>query len=238
MADPMTTSGHRRFHAHPFERHRTSRIGRDGRRCSGRVPHPGSPAKHPIDTSGVERSGSFDTKPITNARANQANQTKQYQRRGGEPMNDPTEKFATPRLAAGALFICDNKVLLVRKTYGNRWDIPGGYVDRGESPASACERELQEELGLKRSIRRLLAHDWAPDHSEGDKMFYVFDCGKLGKDEQNIRLDQIEIDGTQWVLIEELQEYVIPRLERRLTQAFRAYTTDTVLYLEHGRRRT
>jgi 8-oxo-dGTP diphosphatase len=27
---------------------------------------------------------------------------------------------------------------LVRKTYGNQWDIPGGHVDAGESPAAAC----------------------------------------------------------------------------------------------------
>ncbi|MCY7341198.1 MAG: NUDIX hydrolase, partial [Pseudonocardia sp.] len=54
-----------------------------------------------------------------------------------------SSNFATPRLASGALFVDASRVFLVRKTYGNRWNIPGGYVDRGESPASACEREVQ-----------------------------------------------------------------------------------------------
>jgi 8-oxo-dGTP pyrophosphatase MutT (NUDIX family) len=45
------------------------------------------------------------------------------------------ERFASPRLAAGALFVDGDRVLLVHKTYGNGWDIPGGCVDRGESPA-------------------------------------------------------------------------------------------------------
>jgi len=66
-------------------------------------------------------------------------------------VSDPVEDFATPRMAAGALFVDGDRVLLVRKTYGNRWDIPGGYINRGgESLAEACRREVREELGLDR----------------------------------------------------------------------------------------
>jgi len=150
---------------------------------------------------------------------------------------DPSAKFATPRLAAGALFVNGYRILLTRKTYGNRWDIPGGYVDCGESPASACEREILEELGLHRTVRRLLVHDWAPSDVEGDKVLYVFDCGELGEDEHLIHLDGIEIDKTDWVPISDLTGIVIPRLARRLTSAYRAYTSGEVLYLEHGQPR-
>jgi 8-oxo-dGTP diphosphatase len=150
-------------------------------------------------------------------------------------MQDPSVKFATPRLASGVLFVDGGgRIFLVRKTYGNQWDIPGGYVDRGESPASACEREVREELGLDRAVRRLLIHDWAPSEAEGDKILYIFDCGELGPDEEQIRLDGIEIDGTQWVAISDLAHFVIPRLARRLTSSYRAYKSGEVLYLEHG----
>jgi ADP-ribose pyrophosphatase YjhB (NUDIX family) len=86
-------------------------------------------------------------------------------------VSDPSETFATPRVAAGALFFDDaGRVLLVHPTYKDTWDIPGGYVERGESPAAACRRELQEELGLDRKPVRLLAVDWAPNEGEGDKL--------------------------------------------------------------------
>jgi 8-oxo-dGTP diphosphatase len=77
-------------------------------------------------------------------------------------VSDPTAKFATPRIAAGALFVDDDRIMLVQKTYGNGWDIPGGYVETGESPARARQREVKEELGLQREAQRLLIVDWAP----------------------------------------------------------------------------
>jgi 8-oxo-dGTP diphosphatase len=125
-------------------------------------------------------------------------------------------------------------VFLVHKTYGNGWDIPGGYVDAGESPAAACRRELKEELGIDREAQRLLIVDWAPREDEGDKILYIFDCGQLGADEQRIQLGANELDRWLWVPVSQLPEYAIPRLARRLTSAYRAHAAGTQLYLEHG----
>jgi 8-oxo-dGTP diphosphatase len=109
--------------------------------------------------------------------------------------------------------------LLVRKIYGNGWDIPGGYAETGESPAAACQRELKEELGIQREVQRLLVVDWAPHIDEGDKILYVFDCGELGDDENRIQLASDELDQWEWVPVRDLPDYVIPRLALRLTGA-------------------
>jgi 8-oxo-dGTP pyrophosphatase MutT (NUDIX family) len=149
-------------------------------------------------------------------------------------MSGSADKFARPRMASGALFVEGDRLLLVRKTYGNRWDIPGGYVDVGESPAAACERELHEELGIRRAPVRLLVVDWAPADTEGDKLLWIFDYGELGSDEARIRLDRSELDRWEWVPTDRLGEYVIPRLARRLSCAYEASRNGQSLYLEHG----
>jgi 8-oxo-dGTP diphosphatase len=148
-------------------------------------------------------------------------------------VSDPSESFATPRVAAGALFFDDQgRVLLVHPTYKSTWDIPGGYVERGESPAAACRREIQEELGLDRPPLRLLAVDWAPSDSEGDKLLFLFDCGSLGDEQTQIRLDSAELDKWRWVHPSNLDDYVIDRIARRIRSSSKSPAN--ALYLEHG----
>jgi 8-oxo-dGTP diphosphatase len=149
-------------------------------------------------------------------------------------VTDPAASFATPRVAAGALFCDGDQLMLVHKTYGNGWDIPGGYAETGESPAAACRRELKEELGLDRQPEQLLAVDWAPHSEEGDKILYVFGCGQMGSDEAQIRLCDGELDRWEWVPVNRLGDYVIPRLVRRLVHAYEALAAGVPAYLEHG----
>ncbi|BBF99657.1 MULTISPECIES: NUDIX domain-containing protein [Pseudonocardia] len=146
-------------------------------------------------------------------------------------MSDPSETFATPRVAAGALFLDNSsRILLVHPTYKDTWDIPGGYVERGESPAAACRREIAEELGLDRNPAALLSVDWAPSEKEGDKLLFIFDCGQIGEDTKRIQLAEDELDRWAWVALGDLDSYVIPRLARRL----RSTAEGGPRYLEHG----
>jgi ADP-ribose pyrophosphatase YjhB (NUDIX family) len=89
--------------------------------------------------------------------------------------------MATPWMAAGVLFRDERgRVLLVKPSYKAGWEIPGGYVEPGESPKQAASREVREELGVQPPIGRLLVVDGAPHPDEGDKVLFIFDGGELG----------------------------------------------------------
>ena len=46
-----------------------------------------------------------------------------------------------------ALTHCRGGVLLVLSRYRKAWELPGGWIDAGETPRQAAERELLEESG-------------------------------------------------------------------------------------------
>ena len=62
---------------------------------------------------------------------------------------------ATPKLDVRGAVFRDDELLLVREAAG--WSLPGGWVDIGESPAGAAEREILEESGYATRAVRLLA---------------------------------------------------------------------------------
>ncbi len=58
-----------------------------------------------------------------------------------------------------------NQYLLIRREVEPRkgdWDLPGGFVNWGESPETAIIREIKEELGVDLHITKTLGsdHDW------------------------------------------------------------------------------
>ncbi|MDX3586444.1 NUDIX hydrolase [Streptomyces europaeiscabiei] len=147
-------------------------------------------------------------------------------------------KMAHPRMAAGALFFdAADRVLMVEPTYKDYWDIPGGYVETGESPLRAAIREVHEELGITPSIGRLLAVDWAPNEAEGDKVLYLFDGGQLSQDHlARITLQPDELKGFSFLTLEQVAERTIPRLARRILAAAEARNQTAPVYLEHGQK--
>ncbi|GIF15280.1 hypothetical protein Ate01nite_53120 [Actinoplanes teichomyceticus] len=144
--------------------------------------------------------------------------------------------MATPRVAAGALFFDEaGRVLLVKPTYKNGWDIPGGYVEPGESPRAACIREVREELGISVNPSSLLVIDWAPAEKEGDKMLFVFDAGTLSDQAHaEIRFTDGELTESAFVAHDDLDRYLPGRLSRRLRTAINAKQHEAAVYAEHG----
>ncbi|MFA1546465.1 NUDIX domain-containing protein [Actinomadura chokoriensis] len=152
--------------------------------------------------------------------------------------DDPAATFAHARAAAGVLFFNDqDHIMLVDPSYKDYRDVPGGYVERGETPYQAAEREVAEELGIRPEIGRLLVADWAPNEAEGDKILFLFDGGTLSTDHLNaIRLEPSELVGCHFHDIAQINDLTIPRLARRLLHAHAAHRDGSTRYLEHGER--
>ncbi|MEV5438215.1 NUDIX hydrolase [Streptomyces sp. NPDC052682] len=152
--------------------------------------------------------------------------------------NAQEAQMAHPRMAAGALFFdAAGRVLMVEPSYKDYREIPGGYVETGESPLHAAIREVQEELGITPPIVRLLAVDWAPNEAEGDKVLYLFDGGQLSQEDlAAITLQPEELKSFAFLSSEQITTRTIPRLARRILAAAEARNEAAPVYLEHGRR--
>lgn len=65
--------------------------------------------------------------------------------------------YATPKIDVRGAVFRDQKLLLVKERADGFWTLPGGWVDIGESPSSAIEREVYEESGYKTQAIKLVA---------------------------------------------------------------------------------
>jgi len=70
--------------------------------------------------------------------------------------NYPTDGLAKKYpVSVKGVILLDGKVVLL-KNRRNEWELPGGKLDPGESPEACVVREIQEELGLKVAVSRIL----------------------------------------------------------------------------------
>lgn len=140
-------------------------------------------------------------------------------------------------MGSGALFRdADGRVLLVKPSYKDVWEIPGGAIEPGEAPRMCCRRELREELGLELAIGRLLVIDWLPPAPPApDGWMFVFDGGVMTPDTAaDIRLCPDELLEWRFVDLSALEEYVLEFKARRLREAHRCAIEGLTADLELG----
>jgi 8-oxo-dGTP diphosphatase len=91
--------------------------------------------------------------------------------------------FADPKVAAGVVVEDENGVLLVRRVNEpgrGMWSFPAGFVDAGEDPARAAQRECQEETGLEVVIVRLIDVIAGREHERGADILIVYAAKVVG----------------------------------------------------------
>ena len=119
------------------------------------------------------------------------------------------------KLIAHALVKINNKYLLIKRTAIKRgkpnsfpeyWDIPGGMVEKGETPSIAAVREAKEEVNLDIKIGPILHEDSNYDEAKGTVFTRIVYQAEVldGEDESNIVLQEDE--HSEYVLVDDINE--------------------------------
>lgn len=112
----------------------------------------------------------------------------------------------------------ERKVLVGQRpethSLAGQWEFPGGKIESGESPETALQRELQEELGIEAEIGELKI---ACTHSYGEVniliLFYEVKYWKgEPKAQHHLQLEWIEPEELKTRLIPEANKKMLPRL--------------------------
>jgi 8-oxo-dGTP diphosphatase len=98
----------------------------------------------------------------------------------------------------------DGALLLVRRAphllEGDKWGLPGGFLDRDESLSDGVLRELREETGWDGQVSALLRINSSPDRPGEDRQnvaldFVVTPLQRIGEpDEESSAVEWVPID--------------------------------------------
>jgi 8-oxo-dGTP pyrophosphatase MutT (NUDIX family) len=139
----------------------------------------------------------------------------------------------TAQVASAVLFTDESdRIVLVKPIYQEAWNLPGGVVEAGESPAAAAVREVREEIGLDVELGALLCVDYRPPVSggRGDALRFLFQGGRLtAAPLDSITLAPDEISEWRLVPIDDIGDYLIPLVVDRIRSALAGHR-----YLEEG----
>ena len=141
-----------------------------------------------------------------------------------EPIRDPSRYRANVGLA---VFSPAGHVFVGRRINGRgafQWQLPQGGVDKGEDPAEAALRELEEEIGVAPKLVEILEEtdDWlyydfpmdlrkrmgGPYLGQRQKWFAL----RFKGSDSDVRLDKHkpEFDAWRWARLSEVPDLIVP----------------------------
>ena len=140
--------------------------------------------------------------------------------------------YLDPKVAACTICLLDGGIVLLRRSIEpavGKWVFPGGFVDRGESVATAAIRETREEANLRVSLTGILDVYSFPNH---EVVVVVYAAEVLGGEllagdecdeataftPESIPWDELAFDSTRAALRDYIHRYFprvrLPRTRR------------------------
>ena len=117
-------------------------------------------------------------------------------------------RAVTPNYTLGAVVLLrdeSERLLLVRQAAGPPgWSLPGGLLDRGETPVKAAYRELVEETGVRLPVGTLTPMEPnAHVYTFAQQVDLVF-TGTVDAASTKMAVDQVEVVEAGWYPLDEL----------------------------------
>jgi len=128
------------------------------------------------------------------------------------PKRVKTKKTPLYTIAIGVVLNKDRVLITQRRNdglLGGLWEFPGGKIKDGETPATACLREIKEETGLEVAIRQYLTqvkHAYTHFKIIAD----VFICDHVS--------GTVVLKGPvdyQWITLDQITDYPFPKANHK-----------------------
>ncbi len=136
--------------------------------------------------------------------------------------------YNNPSPAVSAIIRNDKGEVLLTKRgiepFKGCWDLPGGFIDNGESPEEAIYRELEEELGIKKMNKIEMCDmfnvDYVNEGREDERIQVLTIVFEISIDESEISGANDDVEEYKFFNIKEFPEK-IAFFEQK--QFFKAY---------------
>jgi 8-oxo-dGTP diphosphatase len=149
------------------------------------------------------------------------------------------QSLAGKPASSGVMFFNDaEEILIVKPNYRNGWQLPGGVLEKNESPIEGGIREVKEEIGLTIKSLKLLSVMYATKFSEEgeryDGIHFDFDGGVITQEQiSEIKLQTKELDEYRFVTYQEALTLLHVGSKVRFQYAMQARKDKTVSYVEY-----
>lgn len=150
-----------------------------------------------------------------------------------EPQKNYYKSLPRKRMGSGVIIRNPKgEILILKTTYKNHWEIPGGVVEKNESPRQTAEQEVLEEIGLTINIGScLVIHYRSAQDKQDENIMFVFDGGVI-TDETKLRLSRKEISEAKFLSFKDAISLVGIRITSRLSYCEQALREKRTIYLE------